>query len=220
MKYEFNEESFLKDVERHQMQIIRDDGLYRHVRFKRPDTYCMHFDFITWPGYLCYSGDMGTYVFSRIEDMFAFFRTDKRDLNYNKDGLSINPCYWSEKLQAVDGNRHQAGAMEFDEDRFRKVINEYRIEWMRSGRLNKEERRELWEAVDSDVLRELDDSGMRAQIAANDFNHYIGDHEFYFADLWDHNFNKYTMRFLWCCYALAWGIQKYDKIKVVAEVPA
>jgi len=211
MRYQLNEESFLRDVAAHQMKILRDDGLYRHIRFKRPDSGCMYFDLVTWPGLLCYTGDMGTYVFSRVQDMFEFFRMDKSDWNFNKNGLSINPGYWSEKLQAVDGNRHQASCMEFDEDRFRRVVNKYRVEWMRSGNLNKEERRELWEAVESEVLGELDNSGMRAQIAANDFHHMIGDHEFCFIDFWDHSFTRYTTHFLWCCYALAWGIAQYDK---------
>ena len=28
------------------------------------------FDIVTWPGYLCYSGDMGCFVFTRLPDMF------------------------------------------------------------------------------------------------------------------------------------------------------
>lgn len=31
------EQSFLKDVANHQMTVIRDDGVNRHTRFKRPD---------------------------------------------------------------------------------------------------------------------------------------------------------------------------------------
>ena len=71
------EQSFLKDVAEHQMTVLRDDGVNRHVQFRRPGTICMGFELITWPGYLCYTGDMGTYVFRRLEDMFEFFRTDR-----------------------------------------------------------------------------------------------------------------------------------------------
>ena len=67
-------DQFTSDIAQHQMQVIRDDGVSRHLRFKRPNTMCMHFDLLTWPGYLCYTGDMGTYVFRRLEDMFPFFR--------------------------------------------------------------------------------------------------------------------------------------------------
>ncbi len=69
-----DEARFLKDVANHEMQIIRDDGVQRHLRFKKPGTMCYHFDLITWGGHLCYTGDMGTYVFTRVHDMFDFFR--------------------------------------------------------------------------------------------------------------------------------------------------
>ena len=58
---------FQHDIATHQVVILRDDGVYRHIRFKRPTTMCMHFDLVTWPGYLCYSGDMGCFVFSRLD---------------------------------------------------------------------------------------------------------------------------------------------------------
>lgn len=74
---DITEETFLADVAAHQIHVLRDDGVHRHIRFKRPGTYCMQFDLITWPGYLCYTGDMGTYVFNRLEDMFEFFRTGR-----------------------------------------------------------------------------------------------------------------------------------------------
>jgi len=209
------EESFLKDVASHGIQILRDDGVNRHVRFSRPNTSCYRFDLITWPGKICYTGDMGTYVFSRIEDMFEFFRTDKNDFNYNKNGLSINRGYWSEKLLAVDGGRSGGKVQEFDEERFDKVIMERLVEWIREHResTTKEERRELWEAVVSEVINADGDSdGMRKQIAGHDFHHTVNRrHDFYFQDLWESSTERYTYHFTWCCYALAWGIQQYDK---------
>ena len=83
-------ETFERDIGKHEMQIIRDDGVFRHVRFKRPDTICMYFDLITWPGCLCYTGDMGTYVFQRLEDMFVFFR---RYPDYEQGNMSMG--YWA-----------------------------------------------------------------------------------------------------------------------------
>ncbi len=32
-----------------------------------------------WPGHPAYAGDMGSFVFARLDDMFQFFRTDRRD---------------------------------------------------------------------------------------------------------------------------------------------
>lgn len=212
------EEKFLADVAAHQMIVIRDEGLYRHIRFKRPNSGCMHFDLVTWPGYLAYSGDMGCYVFCRIEDMFEFFRMDRNDWNFNRNGgLSINPGYWSEKLMAVDCGRSKGSATEFSEERFRRVINEYRVRWIRENRhgLTKDERRELWEAVDEEVLSR-GDSEHEAMQAAYGFSHRFFGPTFEFTDFLDHDFTVFTYRFEWCCYALAWGIQKYDEAKMVA----
>ena len=90
--YQLTPDTFLQDVAQHQIHVIRDDGVYRHVRFKRPDTYCSHFDLITWPGHLCYTGDMGTYVFTRLRDMFDFFRRPD-----NEKWHRIDRRYWAEK---------------------------------------------------------------------------------------------------------------------------
>lgn len=216
-----SEGEFLQNVESHQMEIFRDDGLYRHLRFKKPGTSCMHFDLVTWPGYLAYSGDMGCYVFSRLPDMFEFFRTDRERAAYlQRDGrqLYINLGYWSEKLQAVDGNRHHASATEFGEEKFNRVVLEDLVEWLRENRsrTTKEERRELWDEVMSKVIdADSDSGGHLKQAAAIDFRHFVNNdvRSFYFRDFWEHNVTEYTSRFVWCCYALAWGIQKYDEQK-------
>lgn len=79
-----------KEFADHKLTIMRDDGLYRHLRCQKPGTWVYGFDIVTWPGYLCVCGDIGTWVFSRERDMVQWFeRMDGR----------INPDYWSEKLQ-------------------------------------------------------------------------------------------------------------------------
>lgn len=213
------ESKFLKDVADHEMIIIRDDGLHRHIRFKQSGTYCMHFDLITWPGYLCYTGDMGTFVFQRLRDMFEFFRTDREHLRL-RDGrtLAINPSYWGEKLEAVDRSGDCGSYREFSEEKFDRAVMGYLVEWIRGQayKTTKEERRELWNAVVSDVIgAEGDSGGYRKQCAAHDFHHRVNDRiEFYFQDFWERSVTDYTNRFIWCCYALAWGIAQYDKANV------
>lgn len=208
-----DEARFLRDVEKHEMTIIRDDGVNRHLRFKTPGTSCYYFDIVTWSGHLCYTGDMGTFVFSRIDDMFAFFRMDDHDWNKNPNGLSINPGYWSEKLLAADRND---GVEEWDEDEFTRRVNEVRVGWMRWAKslgISKEYRRELWEAVDRKVLEEPS-NGHVCVAAIWNFYHTTSDGErFEFVDFFDGSMHKFTLRFLWCCYALAWGINMYDKSK-------
>ena len=218
MSYKCTEERFLNDVARHQISIIQDDGLYRHVRFKRPDSGTYYFDLITWPGRLCFTGDMGTNVFSRIEDMFAFFRTGKNDWNYRENGLSINPQYWAEKLLSES---RFGGHREFDEEKFESTLKELVIQWIKAHRdsTSKDERRELWEEFESTVLcADGDSGGYRKTAAAYDFYHTVNaKHSFSFSDCWEYDFTCYTHHYIWCCYALAWGIKKYDEAKAACR---
>jgi hypothetical protein len=87
--YPKEEARFIKDTAEHEMTILHNDGLYRHLRFKKPGTRFYWFDLITWPGYLTIAGDMGTFTFERTEDMLTFFR----------GAGDINPQYWSEKIR-------------------------------------------------------------------------------------------------------------------------
>ena len=68
------------------------------------------------------------------------------------------------------------------------------------------------------MLNLIDDGEERVQMDAYDFSWQPGyglSHRpnWQFDDLFEHDFTKYKSRFLWCCYALAWGIQKYDDHK-------
>ena len=51
-KYSCTEEQFLKDAADHQMEVLRDDGVNRHLRFRNPESNAYWFDIITWPGAL------------------------------------------------------------------------------------------------------------------------------------------------------------------------
>ena len=85
------ETSFPNDVVGLQMQVLRDDGVYRHINFRKPDDSFAWFEIVTWPKLLVINGDMGSFMFWRIEDMFEFFRHDRP--NYD---------YWAEKVVAQD----------------------------------------------------------------------------------------------------------------------
>jgi hypothetical protein len=94
----------------HELTIVKDDGLYHHWRCRNPATWAYGFHIVTWPGYLCLAGDIGCWTFSREPDMIEWFESDHG---------SINPHYWSEKLQ--DGherarNRRFLEEPEMDEE--------------------------------------------------------------------------------------------------------
>lgn len=217
MTYQCTEERALKDFASHQMTIIQDDGVHRHIRFKRHKSSAYWFDLLTWPGTLCIDGDMGTYVFRRLEDMFEFFRTDREYALRKGCTLTINPGYWGEKLQSIP--RHGEGFTEFDADRFRDVVREYFDAWVEDDEPSEEAKEEVWEELNELVLSQADDGEVRAMDAA--FGYENKEHEFEMIDFWDHNFKRYTFHFIWCCYAIAWGIQQYDTSKeAVKELAA
>lgn len=209
---ELTREIFLKDVDRHKMTILRDDGLYRHVRFGRPGTRIMQFDLITWPGYLAYCGDMGEYVFTRLKDMFEFFR--KPDA---RSGVDLQ--YWAEKCRAVD---HVSGIKKYDPDVARKVIIEWMESWMHEQDVEEGEEEgtyivpaELYEVRDAVI----DDVLSCVENGEHDLRETIRNFEcngFEFRDFWEADLTEYTVRFVWCCYALVWGIAQYDKEKATA----
>ncbi len=211
---------FLGDIKRHKLTILRDDGLYRHIRMARPGSGYESFDIITWPGYLCYTGDMGTYVFTRIADMFDFFRPDGRAPLRILDG--IDRRYWAEKVEGLD--KHD-GITEFDSEKFILEVKRRRVELIRErGRdLDKEQRRELWDGITDEVIDQIErhQSESMACHYVNEFQFiksYSGYRpspgDFFSLDTceWP-SCNSYTFRFTWCCYALRWAIAHYDIAK-------
>jgi len=205
MKHQCEEQQFLKDISSHEMTIIRNDDVDRHIRFSRPGSSCYRFDLITWSGHLCITGDCGTYVFQRIHDMFEFFRMDKHDFNHRPDRLlNINPSYCGEKLLSIGTN---AGYKEFDDELFKKEVREYFDEWKDSCSKPSHEIAELWEEIESQVLNCVCDGEHEAYRAVYYFEH----DGFQFQDFFDGGgTERYTFHYLWCLYAIVWGIQQFD----------
>lgn len=207
-EYACTQERFLNDVKNHQIEIINNDETMRLIRFKRENSRNYWFDLITWPGQLCISGDCGTYVFSRIPDMFKFFRMDVRDLNNSKDNeLNINPGYWGENLQSIGTN---AGYKEFDEEVFRERVKDYFDNYM----VDDDVKEELWNAIEDEVLSFMDDGGeYEAYLRIHNFSYEASNGEDYrFIDFFDYgSTERYTFHYIWCLYAIVWGIKKYDE---------
>lgn len=190
------EARFLEDVKDHRMEIIRNDGEYRHVRFKRQNSTAYTFDLITWPGHLCYTGDMGTYVFSRIRDMFQFFRADPKTSREVRR-LHVNHPYWAEKVLAMDKN----GVIEeFVPELARRQALEILRELAREVRWSKEAREKRREIYD-EVCQSLD--GPEHEVRRVLYEH--------FDDSWEWRLMDYTYTYRWACFAIAWGIAEYDR---------
>ena len=192
-------ERFARDVATHQIDIRHDDGLYRHVVFRMPNTVIMSFSLTTTPGRLIYAGDMGCYVFERVPDMFSFFRKDKHEREPNFG-------YWHEKLVAID--RH--GSMQNDVDKFRENLQEYVTD-----ELTDEQKSEVTEFIES-VVSTFDDEGPEvAYKEVYDFS--LDEHprnrRQFFQDFFELSDRVYTLHYEWACHAIQWGVEQYDAAK-------
>jgi len=198
---------FTNDTSDHELIVLRDDDLYKHLRFKKPGTGSYRFDLVTWPGYLCFCGDMGTLVFTRNEDMLQFFRDNPDRPNYR-----INPDYWSQKL-CDEGGR---SVRQFDRDTFRdNILERISTDW--SG-LDDHTIKELTVELEQGLLSWVTDPH-EAYEALNDFSF---DHDggvFRFEDAYDMDHTQYEFRFLWGLYGIVKCIEAYDA-HLAAEVIA
>ncbi len=187
------QDRFLNDIANHSMSIVRDDGVYRHLVFSNNGSSVFRFELITWPGYLAYTGDMGAFVFSRLNDMFEFFRNGRGE---------INPSYWAEKVVAE--NRHD-GIEKFSIDEFREnVLGSTR------SHLSLTDDEEIPEEIMEEIEPLLSaEDWIDAICSIRDFRSDKID----FNDWWEFNNNRYSYSFIWCCRALVWAIDTYDAFK-------
>jgi len=207
-------DTFARDVAEHQLTILHDDGLYRHLRCARPGSGIERFDIVTWPGHLHIGGDRDGYTFSRVKDMFEFFR--------RRGGGRINPQYWAEKL--TDGReRAKAYSRERAEEQIWSVVrSEYqreraeeqiwsvvRSEYQNAGRAASG----LAKAVHAELIADCDavlDYEETARAALDEFKHTTETGEFRFHDSWELDLQDWDYHYLWSCHAIVWGIAQYD----------
>lgn len=188
--YQDGRKQFEADVNAHQMAILHDDGLYRHLRFKDPKCSIYWFDIITSPGLLTINGDMGTYVFARITDMFDFFTSNT---------THINPGYWGQKLQADSGYKNYSPIRL--KELVESTVSEHAGELAapESAAFRQEVLTTLWE------WGEPSDDETEARQDLDQFEH----NGFRFKNAWEWDLRDYQFRYLWCCFAIQWGILRY-----------
>ena len=193
-------EEFPANVAQHQMTVEQSNGVHRCLLFKQPSTANRYFRVITYPGALCISGDMGTFVFSRLHDMFEFFRKDRE---------GINPQYWSGKLVGIDRNDFKR----FDADKFKAKVVECFNSWTEDRDLTHERVTELRLELEHEVLSCAHDGEHEAIRAMMEFEI---DRECPFSEFYEYNCDSYTYHFLWCCHAIVWAIQQFDAFELAA----
>ena len=203
-------ERFVRETAEHAMEILHDDGLYRHLRFKKPGTSMYYFDLVTWPGSLAITGDCDSFLFSRIPDMFEFFAPIGARRGFEDASWGINPGYWSGKLQAP---KHDAAQI-YSYEVFRARV----LEWFSdvAEELEPDEATALRMALDEQVLADHLDavhSEHEAHNLLNEFEH----NGRRIHDSWEWSLREYDWSFLWCCWAIIWGISQYRAAQVQLE---
>ncbi|MCX5119242.1 hypothetical protein OG992_18815 [Micromonospora sp. NBC_00362] len=181
-------ERFKRDTANHTMTVLHDDGLYRHLRFTKPDSSMYWFEIVTWPGSLAIRGDVdGNLVFSRLPDMFQFFRSDH----------GINPGYWAEKTAD-----HGKSLKEYSEAVFLQHVTDLLAEFAEED-----------PALAQTVKAEITDAVARGEAGfeeeARELARFWED-KGVFSDTWEWDLTDWKWSYLWCCHAIVAGIAQYD----------
>lgn len=205
MSHGCSQDRFRQDTATHELTVVQDDGVHRHLRFRRPGTYCYGFDIVTWPGHLAISGDMGAAVFTRLPDMFEFFRGAPECTPTGQ--LYINTGYWAEKCVANDGPQK-----EFVPEQFRACVRELFDTFRKDESPAVWLADEVWNRIEDDVL-----CAHTTEEAVGNMVNFESPNElkFSFVDAWEYSrqLEDYTFHFVWRLYAIAYAVGAYDALK-------
>jgi hypothetical protein len=230
---------FRRDTAGHELTVLHDDGLYRHLRLRAPRTSEYWFDLITIPGALIFRGDGKSFTFARLEDMFEFFR--------GRPGR-INAHYWAEKLTSG-----RDGLVRFDVDKLTSWVREYTAEAIREGWAPRGTGKAVTGLLEEiALLGDTDERGARDLLEQFGYGSawtascshcwksglFDGDEEYrasqwattheqlgaehrtrvakqdaftFGEDLWEISFAEYDWWFLWALHGIVWGIAQYDR---------
>ena len=194
--YEEAKKAFLERFEKFEMIIEKDDGVFRHLRFRDPKEMHGWFNITTAPDMLVVRGDYGTYVFSRVYDMFNFFRGTG----------GTDPGYVASKAiaQPVEGAR---ACSVFDQRKLKEQVAEafgYYLDYEhydKSEEVKEDYTEELYDFLDEldswEALYEADGTEMC-------------DSGFMFR-CYDFSPEVLSYSYLWSYFAVVYGIERYFK---------
>ena len=200
-------ERFPGDVAGHEIMILQDSGLYRHIRFKNPASSHYWFELVTWPGHLAIDGDMGCYGFSREHDMFSWFRGGREEYDY-----------WAGKV--IAGGRLPK---EYSPDRVRETVMDWAREFDADGErdhTNFVRRNQSMADIMANELHDIDledEAETKRRLADFSYKDENMRKIYPFSYLGDWDFTDFRFHFIWCCLAITWGISEYDKYRLQRE---
>lgn len=185
-------QQFQTNTKDHELTILHEDGLYRHLRMAAPGSYLWSWTIVTWPGYLAIAGDIGDgHTFSRLPDMVEFFE-DSQYGTYPDGAPRINPGYWAEKL----GRIQRGTEKKYSPDKFVRRVREALAD--HDGPINTHTvLDDAWDAsADEHEAREW--ALEHADVLGQDF-------------FWEVDLSDFDHHYLLACYAIAETIRHYKK---------
>lgn len=186
---------FAASTRNHEMTILHDDGVYRHIRCAAPGTGIWSWNLVTWPGHLAIGGDLESFTFSREHDMFDFFRLH---------GEGINPRYWAEKITNHDARK---ATRKFDERKATRAVVE---EFLAQRHHIDGPAADAWLDLRLHVIDEIHSFD---ESLFHDAVNGWGCDGFEFTDTYEWDVQDWNCHYLYACHAIAWGVAKYREAK-------
>lgn len=201
---------FAAETAKHQMTVVHDDGLYRHLRFANPSSSLYWFEIATTPGQLVFSGDGDSFVFRLADDMFQMFRESAAS-------GTINASYWAEKVRT--GNAHS-----YSRARFEQYVEE---QVAAAEPYYRALRDDVQEEIFNDTIYDVDyESGALMAVLGYTYHLSTGPDakgnrapfRFKYVHEWD--LRDFDWWFLFACHAIVRGIAQYDAVTAPKQVAA
>lgn len=178
---------FDQETLEHQLVVLKDDGLHRHLRCQKPGTRMWSWDVVTWPGHLSITGDLGAFVFAREPDMLLQF--------FHGASRQIDVRYWMEKCVSWDRSTPSGGVVSKDR------IQQHRDAEVESDPDQSIDRQQAWAAA-MQLAEDLDGTTQIDRMV--DFLM-----QEISSDAWDWTITKPDTRALTACLIIAWTHDRY-----------
>ncbi|WP_458089313.1 hypothetical protein [Streptomyces malaysiensis] len=191
---------FARETANHQMTVLLDQGLYRHLRFANPESGLYWYEITTTPGQLVFSGDGESFVFRLAPDMFEMFRR-------SAESGGINATYWAEKCKT--GNAKSYSRERFEEYVWKQVAD--------AEQYYKALRDNVREEIFNDPVYDVDhESAALIVVLGYEYRwdvkpNALGNRDsFRFKYVHEWELKDFDWWFLFACYAISDAIVQYD----------
>ncbi|UJW28849.1 hypothetical protein L3Q67_26680 [Saccharothrix sp. AJ9571] len=214
---------FLRQTAEHELVVLRDNGVYRHLRLRKPGTRIWSWDVVTWPGHLVTCGDIADgYMFARKHDMIEFFHLPSGRCDTYSDGAPrLGFRYWAEKLC---GDR-SAEIKEYAPDVFLQHVHDTLHEHQTlSEEAIAEIRQDDPAEADRVVQRRellLDNAKLHAETEheAREWLQQSEQLDVFGEDAgWEWDLKDYDIHFRYACYCIDLAVRLYHETEVRAQV--